>query len=72
MALLEYCLANGAGALESRLGREDIEFAEVACLEHCGKCRQTPFLVVDGELHVGDSHDSLVDEHCIEGEIVDR
>jgi len=31
------------------------------CLEHCGICHRTPFLVVDGELEQAPDHESLIE-----------
>lgn len=55
--VVEYCV-NNCPSPDERFGA-DIETRAMPCLERCGTCRTTPFLVVDGELHTADTHEEL-------------
>lgn len=50
---IEYCLSNTDSVdhpkAEGRL-----------CLQQCGLCYGSPFLVVDGEIRIGESHRELL------------
>jgi uncharacterized protein YuzB (UPF0349 family) len=59
VAVVEYCVNNLPSADRERLGAADIEARAMPCLERCGTCRTTPFLVVDGELHTAVSDKRL-------------
>jgi len=45
-----------------RLANAPVEDRGAPCLERCGTCRTTPFLVVDGDLRAGKSHAALLAE----------
>jgi uncharacterized protein YuzB (UPF0349 family) len=45
-----------------RLANAPVEDRGAPCLERCGACRRTPFLVVDGSLRDGESHAALLAE----------
>lgn len=50
---IEYCLANADSVDHPRAeGR--------LCLQQCGLCYESSFLLVDGEPMVGESHEALV------------
>lgn len=56
--IIEYCLGNVDSVDHPRAeGR--------LCLQHCGLCNESPFLLIDGEIQVGDSHVDLLntEEH---------
>lgn len=55
--VVEYCV-NNCPSPDERFGA-DIEVRAMSCLERCGTCRTTPFLVVDGELHTAATHEDL-------------
>ena len=56
---IEYCLSNVDQPVRTTL-RSRPDTREATCLEHCGRCVTTPFLVVDGALRTGPDHDSLL------------
>lgn len=50
---IEYCLGNANGVEHPRAkGR--------LCLQYCGLCNESPFLLVNGEVKIGDSHGDLL------------
>ena len=59
MAHVEYCLGNVDSDARRRLRTRD-DVREASCLEHCGRCHAGSFLVVDGELREGASHEALL------------
>lgn len=61
MAHVEYCLGNVDSEARRRL-RTRNDTREAFCLEHCGRCHAGPFLVVDGEIRRGASHEALLAE----------
>ena len=69
---VESCLHNTDSTVR-RLLRERIDETAAtiefrSCLQRCGPCFEAPFLVVDGELRTGDSHEALVE--TVTGETV--
>lgn len=52
--LVECCVRNVTDECKQRLRDGDGTVRVRPCLEHCGVCRTEQFLVVDGELRVGD------------------
>lgn len=61
MALVECCLSNVSADARIALDESDHEVRETFCLDRCGDCYDRPFLVVDGELRTGDSHEVLLE-----------
>lgn len=58
---IEYCLNNGTEATRDRLsGLEAATVIEKRCLQRCGECNRSSFLVVDGALETGTSHDDIL------------
>lgn len=60
--LIEYCLGNVSGRSVERLQRSESRTRPAMCLDHCGECCSSAFLVIDGVLYEGVSHESLLDE----------
>jgi len=58
--VVEYCANNVGVEDRRRIESMNCETRGFACLERCGTCRSTPFLVVDGEIRRGESHGALV------------
>lgn len=58
--VIEYCLSN-VDAETRRLLAGTADAREATCLEHCGRCYEGPFLVVDGRVETGPSHEAIVD-----------
>lgn len=56
---IEYCLANVDAEARPRL-RSRSNVREASCLEECGRCRATSFLVVDGRVRTGSDHDAIL------------
>lgn len=59
--VVEYCVHNLPSVARDHLAGLDAETRGLACLERCGTCRSTPFLVVDGDLHTAASHAALAE-----------
>jgi len=59
-SVVEYCVNNVDSETRERLANTSVEDRGAPCLERCGTCRKTPFLVVDGDLQVGESHAALL------------
>ena len=57
--LIEYCMDNVDRRVRNRL-RELDGTAERQCLQRCGTCCRSPFLVVDGDLVTKDDHEALL------------
>ncbi len=57
---IEFCLGNVDPATRRRL-RSRPDAREATCLEHCGRCAAGPFLVVDGTVRAGGSHEAVLD-----------
>ena len=61
-SVVEYCVNNVDAEPSERLTDAPVETRGAPCLERCGTCRTTPFLVVDGDPRVGESHTTLLAE----------
>jgi len=60
MPHIECCLGNVDTETCDRLrSRSDVRVA--SCLDRCGQCHAAPFLVVDGRVRTGVSHEALLD-----------
>jgi len=57
--VLEYCLANVDAGVRDRL-RSRADASERGCLERCGRCHDGPFLVVDGGVRDGPTHEAIL------------
>lgn len=55
--VIECCVRNVCDEREQRLRDGDGTVHLRPCLEHCSVCRTEQFLVVDGELRVGEDRD---------------
>jgi uncharacterized protein YuzB (UPF0349 family) len=57
--VVEYCVHN----VTDRRAVESLpaEIRGYPCLERCGRCRRTPFLIVDGDLLEGPDHAALAE-----------
>lgn len=69
MALIECCLSNVASEARIALDESDHEVRESFCLDRCGDCYTRPFLVVDGELRSGDSHDDILESAAMDSQV---
>jgi uncharacterized protein YuzB (UPF0349 family) len=62
--MIEFCinnLANGAQkALEILEKDPNLDILEYGCLGYCGKCAQTLYAMVNGEIVTGDTPEDLV------------
>ncbi|WP_227356522.1 DUF1450 domain-containing protein [Haladaptatus salinisoli] len=56
---VEYCLSNVSTETRARLAACEFETTEERCLQRCGDCFSTSFLVVDGVLVRGDHERTL-------------
>ncbi|WP_227357214.1 DUF1450 domain-containing protein [Haladaptatus salinisoli] len=56
---IEYCVQNVSADVRSHLEACEFDVREEACLQRCGDCFDTEFLVVNGTLVEGD-HDRLL------------
>ncbi|WP_170977352.1 DUF1450 domain-containing protein [Halorussus salinisoli] len=52
--LVEYCLANVTPSQRARLDDADVRTRSVGCLDRCGTCHRSQFLVLDGTVVVDD------------------
>ncbi|MEI5907830.1 YuzB family protein [Bacillus spongiae] len=63
--IIEFCisnLANGSQKALEILDRDpNLDIVEYGCLGYCGKCSQSLFALVNGEVVIGDTPDNLVD-----------
>lgn len=59
---VECCLNNTALQILNNLKREGITVNRQYCLQRCGVCHDSAFLIADGELIVGDSHMELIQQ----------
>jgi uncharacterized protein YuzB (UPF0349 family) len=55
-------MGNVTGKAVVQLRQSNCTTNPAMCLDHCGICCSSPFLVVDGALQKGDSHHSLLAE----------
>lgn len=61
MTLLECCLGNVSSDGLAALKDSEYKLNETICLDRCGACYDRPFLIVDGELRTGESHEEILD-----------
>lgn len=66
---IEYCLCNVDDDQRDRLQNLDCT-REYTCLEHCGICCGEAFLVVDGTVVRGESHEQLLSSRVASGGVV--
>ncbi|MUV85398.1 DUF1450 domain-containing protein [Natronomonas sp. CBA1123] len=59
--LIECCLDNVTVDEHRELAASDTDVEMQYCLQQCGICYATPFLVVDGDVIQGVSHRALID-----------
>ena len=60
MTFIECCLANVTPDARTNLQESDARVREAFCLDRCGTCCETPFLIVDGEFRDGESFSDLL------------
>jgi uncharacterized protein YuzB (UPF0349 family) len=60
VTVIEYCLSN-VDEETRRLLADRGETREATCLDHCGRCYRKPFLVIDGAVETGPSHEAILD-----------
>lgn len=60
--LLEYCLDNVDRSARERLQSLDVPVRERQCLQRCGRCYRSPFVVIDGDPVCVPNHSSLPDD----------
>lgn len=58
---VEYCLANVSPQRRATLENADLPTRGVACLDRCGRCYRSAFLVVDGKPIEGGACERFVD-----------
>lgn len=58
---VEYCLANVSPQQREVLEYADVATRGVACLDRCGRCYRSTFLVVNGDPIEGNACDQFVD-----------
>lgn len=58
---VEYCLANVSSQSRAALENANVPTRGVACLDRCGRCYRSTFLVVDGKPIEGEACERLVD-----------
>lgn len=47
----------------NRLQQADCTTRPTICLDRCGKCCSIPFLVINGELQEGKSHQAILEDN---------
>ncbi|OEH93983.1 YuzB family protein [Bacillus solimangrovi] len=62
--IIEFCISNlASGSQEARAKLEkdpNLDVIEYGCLGYCGKCSQSLFALVNGEVVIGDTPELLV------------
>jgi len=62
--IIEFCISNlasGAQKAMEQLEKDyDLDIIEYGCLGYCGKCAQSPYALVNGEIVTGTTSDELV------------
>lgn len=56
---IEYCLSNVSAETRERLADTEVEAVEERCLQRCGHCFSSPFLVVNGTVVHGDHEQTI-------------
>jgi len=64
---VEYCLANVSPERRAALEEADVPTRGVACLDRCGRCYRSSFLVVDGKPIDGERCERFVDAQIAGG-----
>jgi uncharacterized protein YuzB (UPF0349 family) len=63
--IIEFCISNLANgsqkALEILEKDPNLDIIEYGCLSYCGKCAQSLFALVNGEIVTGETPEQLVD-----------
>ncbi|MRX73213.1 DUF1450 domain-containing protein [Bacillus lacus] len=63
--IIEFCISNLANgsqkALEKLEKDPNLDIVEYGCLGYCGKCFESMFALVNGEIVSGETPDELVD-----------
>lgn len=63
--IIEFCISNlASGSQEARAILEkdpNFDIVEYGCLSYCGKCYQTLFALVNGEVVTGETPEKLVE-----------
>jgi|GEM_PF-2890999 len=67
---IECCLDNVSVDEHLELAASDTDVEMQYCLQRCGICYATPFLVVDGDVIQGDGHRELLD--CLEEDVANE
>jgi uncharacterized protein YuzB (UPF0349 family) len=64
--IIEFCisnLANGAQAAMQQLEKDpNLDIIEYGCLGYCGKCYNSLYALVNGEIVTGNNPDELVEK----------
>jgi uncharacterized protein YuzB (UPF0349 family) len=60
--VINYCLSNIDEVTRTLLRRSEFEVVEDFCLNRCGTCYEGPFLVVEGRLFTGESHQAILEQ----------
>ncbi|MFY4775531.1 YuzB family protein [Metabacillus sp. RGM 3146] len=63
--IIEFCISNLANgsqkALEILERDPNLDIIEYGCLGYCGKCFESLYALVNGEVVAGETHDELVE-----------
>jgi uncharacterized protein YuzB (UPF0349 family) len=59
--VINYCLSNVNPEARCLLRQSQFHVIEDFCLHRCGLCYEGPFLIVDGEELLGDSHQEILE-----------
>ena len=63
--IIEFCvsnLASGSQKAKEKLEKDpNLDVIEYGCLSYCGKCSESFFALVNGEVVTGETPDDLVD-----------
>lgn len=70
MTLIECCLSNVSFEARTALDESEHRVRETVCLDRCGDCHATPFLVVDGDVRTSNSHRALL--QSVDGQTTGR
>lgn len=60
--VINYCLRNVSPETRALLRHSHFKVIEDFCLHRCGNCYDGPFLVVEGHLVTGDSHQMILEK----------
>lgn len=60
--LVEYCLGNVDKKARKVLQNSAINTRECRCLDHCGKCYESKFAVVDGTIVADEDYIELINK----------